>query len=132
MFAGKLGFFGCLGHFEAHAPIAQTKPVFVLVSGNVPAGELGGGQREKQDLLLMRRHPASQIAADRLAWISKRICPMDRLGRNELSLSGEGRGVFFPGRALGQGDRAPAQGAEDSRALTEAPDSCTESRSHPV
>ena len=57
-------------------------------------GELGGEQRQKQDLLLMRRHPASQIAADLLPWISKRICPMDMLGRNKLSLSREGRGYF--------------------------------------
>lgn len=50
------------------------------------------GRRQKRDLLLMRRHPASQIAADLVAWISKRICPMDTLGRNKRVLSGEGRG----------------------------------------
>lgn len=92
----------------------------------------------------MRRHPASQIAADPLAWISKRICPMDMLGRNELSLPREGRRAFFLAVRLNEGtgqSSCPSRRGIHQRALRErrtrghsqrVPASCTESRSHPV
>lgn len=87
------------------------------------------GRRQKRDLLLMRRHPASQIAADLLAWISKRICPMDTLGRNKRVLSGEGRdrgrerGLWLPPGPLSvlQDGQNWCLGTEDTRAPVEAP-----------